>query len=43
LVIETILNGGVIPEHLQEEDPELGGLDNLVGLQDNPEADEAII
>lgn len=47
LVIETILNGGVVPLQYQEEekeaDPELDGLDHLVGLQDNPEADAAII
>ena len=45
LVIETILNGGVIPEQYQEQerDPELEGLDDLVGIDDNPEADAAII
>ena len=46
LVIETILNGGVIPQQFQEEeekDPELDGLGDLVGIDDNPEADAAII
>jgi hypothetical protein len=45
LVIETILNGGVIPQQFQEEekDPELEGLGDLVGIDDNPEADEATI
>ena len=47
LVIETILNGGVIPQHYHEEekmqDPDLEGLDGLVGLEENPEADAKII
>ena len=42
LVIETILNGGVVPQELdvEEEKEELDPLDDLVGLADNPAADE---
>ena len=48
LLMETVLNGGVLPEHLssalnQRQEPDDMYLNNLVGMNDNPQANEEIL
>lgn len=48
--METVLNGGVLPEHLssalnqrQEQPDDAMILNNLVGMDQNPQANEQIM
>lgn len=49
LLMETVLNGGVLPEHLssalnqRQEPDEAAYLNNLVGMNENPQANQEIL
>ena len=48
ILMETVLNGGVLPEQLasslnQRQEPDDIYLNNLVGMGDNPQANEEIL